>query len=351
MDLSAELGKISLKNPLICASSEFTMTAAGIKAALDAGAAAVVAKSVNESAQAARQLDTADYVLLDQNWNVVSWDSRNLDQASLFCRSGLAKTPLDEWLKLLAELDDYARTKNAYVVGSITVSNPGPAAEIAAQMEAAGLRWIELNLSAPHGREASGGAVRQITDGGMVSDYVQQVRKATRLPLAVKLTAQTEDVVALAQHAVANGADMLVMIGRFPGFMPDIESHGAVLGSWGAIGGRWSLPTSLYWVSKCWRALPHDVPLIGTNGARSSDDIVRFMLSGARAVELASLVLTHGPGVFTEMIGSLNRYGDRKNILRLSDIVGIAADSSRSYGSLPMITRSSYPWDTHIKGQ
>src|SRR6266849_2331040 len=116
MDLSVELGKISLKHPLICASSEFTMTAAGIKAALDAGAAAVVAKSVNESPQAARQLDTADYVLLDQNWNVVSWKSKNLDPVSLFCRSGLAKTPLHEWLKLLAELDDYARTKNAYVV-------------------------------------------------------------------------------------------------------------------------------------------------------------------------------------------------------------------------------------------
>jgi len=72
------------------------------------------------------------------------------------------------------------------------------------------------------------------------------------------------------------------------------------------------------------------------NGARSSDDMAS---------------LTNGPGVFTEVIGSLNNYGKRKNILRLSDIVGKAADSSTSYGSLPMIPRSSYPWDTHIKGQ
>jgi dihydroorotate dehydrogenase (NAD+) catalytic subunit len=350
MDLSAELGRISLKNPLICASSEFTMTAAGIRAALDAGAAAVVAKSVNESPEASRQLDSADYVLLDQNWNVVSWNS-NVGQASLFCRSGLVKTPLHEWLMLLAELDHYALTKNAYVVGSITVANPGPAAEIAQQMETAGLRWIELNLSAPHGREASGGAVRQITAAEMVGDYVQQVRKAIRLPLAVKLTAQTEDVVALAQQAVANGADMVVMIGRFPGFMPDIESHRPVLGSWGAIGGGWSLPTSLYWVSKCWRAVSHDVPLIGTNGARSSDDVVRFLLSGARAVELASLVLICGPSVFTEILESLSNYGKRKNIARLADIVGKAADASAAYGSLPVIPRSSYPWDTQIKGR
>jgi hypothetical protein len=51
------------------------------------------------------------------------------------------------------------------------------------------------------------------------------------LPLAVKLTAQAEDPVALAKQAVANGADMLVMIGRSPGFMPDIETHQPILGS------------------------------------------------------------------------------------------------------------------------
>jgi dihydroorotate dehydrogenase len=346
MDLSAELGRITLKNPLICASSEFTMTAAGIKAALDAGAAAVIAKSVNESPAAARQLDTADYVLLDQNWNVVPWEKSNPDRDSLFCRSGLARTPINQWLKLLAELDHYAQTKNSYVVGSITVADPAPAAEIAAQMEASGLRWIELNLSAPRGREAS--AVRQITATSIVGDYVRQVRQVTRLPLAVKLTAQTEDVVALAKEAVANGADMLVMIGRFPGFMPDIETQQAVLGSWGAIGGRWSLPTSLYWVSKCWLALPREVPLIGTNGARCADDVVRFLLSGARAVEFASLVLTHGPPVFTEMIESLSKYGKRKNLARLSDLVGKTTNSSKSYESLPIVKRDSYPWDRHL---
>src|SRR4051794_40487456 len=67
MDCATHLGAVTLKNPLICASSEFTMTAAGIKAALDSGAAAVVAKSVNESPQAAGQLDSAEYVLLAQN--------------------------------------------------------------------------------------------------------------------------------------------------------------------------------------------------------------------------------------------------------------------------------------------
>lgn len=323
------------------------MTRAGIKAALDAGAAAVVAKSVNESPQAARQLDSAEYVLLAENWQAVPWENADLE-ASLFCRSGLAQMPLPEWLQLLSEADAYARTKNAYVVGSITVADPGPAAEIAAAMEKAGLRWVELNLSAPHGREAVQGAIRQITDAQLVHDYVQQVRHATSVPLAVKLTAQTADLLALAKQAVRGGADMLVMIGRVPGFMPDIETHLPVLGSWGAIGGHWALPASLYWVSKCWHTIPQTVPLIGTNGARGADDVIRFLLSGARAVELASIVLSNGPTVFSQILADLQTYGERKKMARLADLVGKAADAARPYGTLPVISRSAYPWDHYL---
>jgi dihydroorotate dehydrogenase len=348
MDLTTQLGPITLKNPLICASSEFTMTEAGIRAALDAGAGAVIAKSVNESPQAAKQLDTADYVLLDQHWNPVPWDKADR-HASLFCRSGLVQTPLQEWLRLLAEMDAYARTKDAYVVGSITVAAPGPAAQIAAAMEAAGLRWIELNLSAPHGREAARGAIEQITDAEIVGEYVRQVRQAICVPLAVKLTAQTADLLALAEQAARAGANMLVMIGRMQGFLPDIETQQPLLGSWGAIGGQWALPTSLYWVSKCWKVVPQTVPIIGTNGARSADDVLRFLLSGARAVELASLVLSHGPRVFEEMLTGLRDYGTRKGIVHLTDLVGKAADAATPYSVLPAITRSSYPWDRFIK--
>ena len=52
-------------------------------------------------------------------------------------------------------------------------------------MEAVGLRWIELNLGAPHGREAS--AVRQVTAQDAVRNYVRTVRRAVSIPLAVKL--------------------------------------------------------------------------------------------------------------------------------------------------------------------
>ena len=345
MDLSIDLGKIRLKNPLICASSEITMTAEGIRAAIDAGAGAVIAKSVNESPQAARQLSTADYVLLSDQWQVVPWDAPEHQRrgASLFCRSGLAQMPLEDWLKMLGDLDRYAREKECIVAGSITVAEAAPAAEIAAKMQAAGLRWIELNLSAPHGREAS--AVTQVTAAEAARNYVRRVREAITVPLAVKLTAQADDPLLLARIAVEEGADMLVLTGRVQGFMPDLESQKPILGSWGAIGGSWALPASLYWVSKCWRNVTRDIPIIGTNGARSANDVLRFLLSGAHAVELASVLISNGTQLLPEMIAEIARYCERKGLNSLRKLVGKAADAALTYGELPVISRDRYPWE------
>lgn len=346
-DLSAHLGRIQLKNPIICASSEFTMTLEGVRAALKAGAGAVIAKSVNEAPGAARQLDIAEYVMLDSAWAISPWDDAGLED-SLFCRSGLAQAPLDQWLEMLARADAEARAHDAYVAGSITVADAAPAARIAAAMEAAGLRWIELNLSAPHGREAVGGAVRQVSDAEAVRDYVAAVRAATTVPLTVKLTAQTADPLALAERAIAAGADMLVLMGRFQGFIPDIETMEPILGSAGAIGGRWALPLTLYWISKCFKLLPA-TPLVATNGVRTGDDVVRALLSGARAVEIASAVLSRGAGPISEMLAGLEAYCARKGIARLDEIVGRAADAALGYGAVPPVKRTSYPWDRFIR--
>jgi len=210
-------------------------------------------------------------------------------------------------------------------------------------MEAAGLRWIELNLGAPHGREAS--AVRQVTAQDAVRNYVRTVRQAVSIPLAVKLTAQADDPLALAAIAMEEGADMLVLTGSIQGFMPDIETQKPILGSWGAIGGGWALPASLYWVSKCWRSVSKDVPIIGTNGARSAEDVVRFLLSGARAVELASAAIINGLQIFPEILTGIRGYCERKQIQRLQELIGKAADCSLAYSEIPENANQRFPWE------
>lgn len=337
--LATEVGPLRLKNPVMAASCEATMTEADIVACLDAGAGAVVAKSVNESEAAARQLNIAEYVLLDGAGDQVDWPERAGDE-TLLCRSGLAQTSLDDWLAMLERASRHARGLDAHVIGSITVAEPGPAAGIARRM-AEVVSAVELNVGAPHGREAA--AVRQLTGPDMVAEYTRVVRAGLDVPLIVKLPAQADSPSELAHAARRAGADAVTMIGRFNGFWPDVRTGAPLLGSWGAVGSGAMLPTSLYWVSKTAAADP-GLPVVGTNGARCGTDVARFLLSGARAVELATAVMLRGPAVLGECVRELTTVLADAGYRRAADAIGVAVARAARYADIPERETPAQPW-------
>ncbi|MFJ1767675.1 hypothetical protein ACIOD2_45620 [Amycolatopsis sp. NPDC088138] len=302
------------------------MTRDGLFACIDAGAGAVVAKSVNESAAARRQLDIADYAFVARDGSVRPPGTARLGDG-LLNRSGLAQVELDEWLAVLADAVAYGAKRGCPVLGSITLGEPSAAARIGRAM-ASVVPAVELNIGAPHGREAH--AVRQLTEADAVGEAVRTVRDAVEVPLFVKLPGQASDVVALARAARSAGADAVGLVGRYPGFLPDLDG-GAVLGSWGAWSAPGCLPMSLYWVSKTRLALGADVPLIGTNGARSPADVRRFLASGASAVEVVTALWIEGPGVIAELVAGLDG-------LDLAEFVGSALAGAREYGDIPPVS-------------
>ena len=340
VDLSTSVAGLRLRNPVIAASCEFTMTEEGIRECVDAGAGAVVAKSVNESPAAAKQLDIADYVLLDSTLSVVEWSGAT-GAETLFNRSGLAQTTVDDWLAMLERSQRYAAAAGSAVIGSVTVSGAEAAAELARLM-AEVVPAVEINVGAPHGREAD--AVRQISDADGVSQYVGTIRAATDAPLIVKLPGQSGDILGMAKAAADNGADAVALIGRLNGFVPNVDTWEPEMGSWGAVGGQWMLPVSLYWVSKCRRTLGERYPLIGTNGARDGLDVARFLLSGAQAVELASVVLMRGPEALRETISDLRTYLDSKQVGSLDQIVGASVSRAKEYADLAPPAPPRRPW-------
>jgi dihydropyrimidine dehydrogenase (NAD+) subunit PreA/dihydroorotate dehydrogenase (NAD+) catalytic subunit len=201
---------------------------------------------------------------------------------------------------------------------------------LAADVQRAGLRWLELNLSAPHAGEAQPGAIERPAEPARAADLTAAVREAIEIPLTVKLTAESADVVALARSVRQAGADAIVLTGRHMGFLPDLETRRPLLDSFGAISGPWSLPLALRWVAKSRAALGRDVALIGTNGARDGGDIARFMLAGATAVQVASAVIVEGASAITRMLDELGAYLERHGV-SARQIIGEAADASLSY--------------------
>ncbi len=329
-DLSVMVAGLELKNPVMAGSGEATMTAAGIRAALDAGAGAVVAKSVNESEAARRQLRGATYVLLDEHWNELPWGPAPRG-ASLFCRSGLVDEPFEPWVEILAGLDREAASRDSYVVASIIVADQAEAVRMARTFEQAGLRWLELNVAPPHGEEATPGAILSVEEPERVAALVRPVRDAIGIPLTVKLSAGG-DPVGSAAAAFDAGASAVCLAGRSLGFLPDLRTRRPVLGTFGAVGGAWALPLTLRWIAKARARLGPNANacLIGTNGARDGFDVARFLLAGASAVQMTSAVITDGPEVLTRAVAELTDYL-REQGRSARSIIGEAADAVQSY--------------------
>jgi dihydroorotate dehydrogenase len=326
--LATRIGRLRLPNPVICGSGEPVMTESGIRAALAAGAAGVVAKSVNEQPAAAAQLDRADYVQLDAAGTPVT--ARG---ASLFNRSGLSQRDAADWFDAIAAIDRDAARDGKFVAASIVYAGPEGAEAIAALARRAGLRVFELNVGAPHASEATPGAIAQETDPVRLRDLVARVRAATAgMDLWVKLTGLSSNLPALAVAAREGGADAVCMMGRFMALVPDLDSFAPVLGTSAAYGGGWALPIVCRFLALSRRALGPDFPLLGTNGVRSGADAARMALAGACAVEALSIVMHEGFGGLTRIVTELDTFlADRD--LRFADLIGRTADALEGYAA------------------
>jgi dihydroorotate dehydrogenase len=352
--LKTRIGSLALPNPIICGSGEPVMTEAGIRAALEAGAAGVIAKSVNEQPAAASQLDRADYTF-------VTADHRPAAAGvSLFCRSGLAQRDPAEWFEGLARLDRASARSSRFVAASIVLATADGAERIAALARTAGLRVLELNVGAPHASEASPGAIAQETDPDRLRALVSRVRAVTAgIQLWVKLSGLSTNLPVLTLAASQAGADAVVMMGRFMGLVPDLDTLAPALGTCAAYGGPWALPIVCRELALSRRALgpmagerrsgvirrawrsnratgrnPRAVPLLGTNGIRSGPDVARMALAGASATELLSVVMHEGFGALTRIINELNAWLTARE-LTFTDLIGRAADQLTTYAEQP----------------
>ncbi len=327
-DLAVRLGPVELKNPIVCASGEWTGSPGGLRAAIDAGAAAAVAKSTNESEAAKRQLASAEYLLLDHEWRALA-DGAAPRFASLFNRSGLVEERFDRWVDTLVSADAYARERDAYVVASLVPAGREELVRMARDLERAGVRWLEVNVGASHGEEAPPGAIELARDPERVEEIVTRVRDAVSIPLTVKLPGHG-DVVAMAAAAREGGADSVCLAGRPLGFLPDVETRRPLLGTFGAVGGGWALPLTLRWIAKARRRFGEELPLLATGGIRSGLDAARALLAGATAVQIGSAIWIEGFGALTRALDELRAYLERQGA-SARDLVGEAADAVMSY--------------------
>src|SRR5215212_4153009 len=303
-----KVGRTELRNPVIAGPADHFIDDAGVLAAIKTGVGAIVLKSVNETQNAKDQLQSAEYLALDEHWRPVPWGPGAPRATTIANRTGLGPQSFEQWLEQSVRLDREARKNDIVAVASIIFADMDHALSMARQIEQAGIGVLELNIGTPYAREAKQNTVTTELDPARVEVIVATVRKAVTIPIWVKTTGQSERVPDLADAAFRAGADSVIMAGRLLGLIPDIDTFKPMLDTALGIGGYWNLPMTCYWLAVSRAKFGSEKPLIGINGAQNGLDVARMMLAGASAVEVASAVQLRGYSVLSDAVAEFGGY-------------------------------------------
>jgi dihydroorotate dehydrogenase (NAD+) catalytic subunit len=142
---------------------------------------------------------------------------------------------------------------------------------------------FELNISCPNVKEG-GAAFGQ--DPKIASAIVSRVRKKTSLPVIAKLTPNFCDPLLIAKSCIDAGADGISLINTVYAMAYDIKKKKPLIK--GGLSGPAIKPFALYCVN---RVSDLGVPIIGMGGITSGKDAYEFLLAGASAVAVGSVVL------------------------------------------------------------
>jgi dihydroorotate dehydrogenase (NAD+) catalytic subunit len=182
--------------------------------------------------------------------------------------------------------------------------------------DADGADCLELNLSCPN--VARG--IDQGSDPVWVGECVGSVRSATKLPLFVKITPNTSDIVSLARAAAEHGADAISAINTLVGMAINHSTFKPRLSNiTGGLSGPAIKPVALAAVFKIARSVK--IPVIGIGGIMNGLDAAEFMIAGASAVQVGT-ALFRNPAAPIQIADELAGYLRSKDLAKVGDLVG-----------------------------
>lgn len=287
MNLTTEYLGLKLRNPLIVGASPFCDNTETAHQLEDAGASAIVMRSLFEE-----QIDAEQRALF---LNIETAMESNPESTSFFPAFDEYQLAPDHYLR---QLGDLKSTLTIPVIASLNGYRPGGWTSYAKRFEAAGADAIELNLyqlvtDPVHNAED--------VEEGML-ETVRSVTSSVSIPVAVKLspfhTAPAQFAVALEQA----GAKGVVLFNRF--YQPDFNLEELEVNPQLRLSEPGELLLRLRWLAIL---SPHlRASLAASGGVHAATDVIKALLAGANAVQLVSVLLRYGPHVLTTILGGLN---------------------------------------------
>jgi dihydroorotate dehydrogenase (NAD+) catalytic subunit len=182
-----------------------------------------------------------------------------------------------------------------------------------------GIAGIELNISCPNvGR----GGLQFAIDADAAGEVTAAVRRATDLPLLVKLSPNVADIRPIAKAIEAGGADALTAINTLSGIAVAPDRKRPLLGNvYGGLSGPATKPVALRIVYEASQAVR--IPVVAIGGVTELADVLDFLAVGAVAVQVGTAIFAD-PTLPVRLVSQLEAECRRLGVTSHRDLVGTA---------------------------
>lgn len=340
---------IDIENPVIVASGPLSDDPVTILEALEAGAGAVVTKTIYAGGDSRRVRPNglpvrtggvsarSPNVLAEgpkSNRDAVArpaphrclagecavnrtaaWNGVVRRPGGLLNNTTYSKRNVPEWLDLLA---DFSR-QGLPVIASIHADDAERLAELAEQVCRSGCRALELGISCPNDGS------HQRSNSSRVAAYTAAVRRRVTVPISVKLTAD-EGLLDYARTAVTSGADAISLSDTLPAIAVDIRQRRLAFSGPVGYSGPAIKPLVLNAIYRL-RQAGLQCPIVGIGGIAGIEDVLEYLQIGACATQLLSQLLLSGIGFVSQLVAGLAQWCEAEQTT-VESLVGAALEEA-----------------------
>lgn len=176
---------------------------------------------------------------------------------------------------------------------------------------------LEINISCPNVKE---GGIAFGTRAESVEHITKVIKKASRLPIIMKLSPNVTDIRETAKAAEAGGADAISLINTLTGMKIDIEKRSFALANrTGGLSGPAIRPVAVRMVYEASHAVK--IPVIGMGGITSGEDALEFLMAGATAVSVGTANFREPYSTIRTVVG-IEKYMRNHGIEDIHEIIG-----------------------------
>lgn len=301
-NLSVKFCGVKFENPTVLASGILGVTASSLKNVVRAGAGGVTTKSIwleeHVGHKNPTMFGTEHYFL-----NAVGLSDAGIEKA------------VEE------TFPEYLKDQPAPIIANIVESTIDRFAELTEKIDACGPDIIELNLGCPNVEGEHGKPFSCVA--GDAAKVTAACRKHTKKPLIIKLTPNVSDISEVAKACAAEGADGFCAINTLYGMGIDINLRRPILtNKSGGLSGPGIKPSAVKAVYDIYKAT--GLPIIGTGGIMTGEDVIEIMMAGASLVGIGTMVYYRGIEGFGLIVKEIEKWCKANGVKNLEEIIGAA---------------------------